>query len=213
MQITINFPPESRPGVVTVKTWNDPLVQALTDWHKETGNFMHMDLFTPENGFQSVAGFQVLDDAAYQQLMGVQVADEYTVKQKEGWLIGDLPPTRPYWRTATELRFGTCVFGGQQVMVETVDGIKREYEFLAKYPTETTRRPVKFYKVIGLKRADFGKYTHLTAPWWIQKCTAFYGVNNYTETPRGTVYHCVWDASEYPAQGNRALYLAKDFCE
>jgi hypothetical protein len=110
------------------------------------------------------------------------------------------------------------VFGGQKIKVE-VDGAgaPKVYQFKAYYQSETQAdlRMLDFYNLVGMRRADMGKYTHATHPWFIQRGTwATMPDNNYHDTwHSGIVYHPVWSPYDYPAvNGSNKLYIAKEFC-
>lgn len=229
LSISITYPSTIPSGVVELKRWGDPILTELTGWTTGEGgegrsNFQHIDfarlVSDTEIEFGAVTGFQRLDEQAEAYLRSLQYPEpNHIVDQKMGWLVGGMPPGRPYWITDSgEFRFGTMAFGGQKLLVETTQGARKEYLFHGKYPGVAQSEWIVCYKLIGLRRADWGKYTHATAPWFVQRATAAYSTATaddvYIDKPRGEIFHVVWSPLDYPANVARGgeLYMAKAFC-
>jgi len=215
----------------TIRKWGDPVMVSLMgyDTNLVGGNFQVVALFTPEGEFGAVSQFQILDQTAMNILQSLQFAEgSFTFDQKMNWLCTD-GEGRPYWTEGgkwsnndwTRFLFGTLGFGGQKIAVEKdSSGNFVEYVFNSKYKNEDGgRHPITFYKLEGLRRADIplvnsGAISHATHPHLIQKATAANAGgdgNVYTETPRGTIYHPVWDARDWSSNNGNVLYIAKAF--
>jgi len=229
-------------GVVTVRRWGDPELFALDGISTATikvGNFQEVPLFhtlkdKPTHGeFNAITCFQELGKAEMDFLKKIQPDDSkaygFNLKQKMGWLVGapDVrPPIRIYWSEKVTwddpnlkaFRFGTIVFGGQKVLVETdAAGHKMEYSFVGKYRGKEKSESIPFYKIVGMRKSEIGRpVPELLQEGKIQICTtASRGGNfedRYTETLKGVVYHPVWSPLDYPSNYGNALYLAKGFC-
>jgi hypothetical protein len=202
-----------------------------------TSNFQNIDLYTPTGGFGAVTNFQKLSKVELDYLISIQPVDGGTLNSKMQFLCGEriTNPERPYWTRQTDpnkgstwqdlqsgdtsvlFEYGTMVFGGQKIKVETdVNNLPKVYQFRTRYQSETDAdtRSIAFYKLLGMRRADMGKYTHATHPHFIQQCTwASYPENNYKlQWMGGTVYHPVWSSYDYPTNnGSNSLFIAKDF--
>ena len=195
-----------------------------------TTNFQNIDLFTQNDWFKSVSVFQKLGKDELDYLIAIQPVDAGSFSSKMGFLCGERigPPERPYWTrggdwkllhggdTSISFEFGTMVFGGQLVKVETdVNNLPKLYRFMARYQSETDAqvRLLDFYKLIGMRRAEMGKFTHATHPWFIQRCTWAGWGNTYNDTwNSGKIYHPVWSPYDYPANnGYNTLYIAREF--
>lgn len=199
------------PGVFEVKRYGDPWMSAMMglSYKQQGSNFQNVSLFAPGGGFGAVTKFQRLDAPAVAYLRGIQKPDKYSVAEKMAWLWGE---GRPYFDVRDAPVFGTIVFGGQLVQVETVNDIPQPYEFMGQYQQDPINapHPILFYKLLGLRAADFGKFTHASHPWLIQKCTSVGVGDRYIDTPRGTIYHPVWSPLDYPSNYGW-LYIARSF--
>jgi hypothetical protein len=235
-------------GLVTVRKWGDPHLFELDGMSTaviKVGNFQEVPLFTPyknnpkQGSFNAISSFQELGPAELAYLKKIQPDDSskygFNLKQKMGWLIGppDLrPPGQIYWSEEVgwddpalkRFRFGTLVFGGQKVLVETDEtGQKKEYQFSGQYRAKEYQPKIKlelitFYKIIGMRKAEQGRpVSDLLREGKIQICTSANrsgkGEDRYTETLKGVVYNPVWSPLDYPSNIGNALYLAKEFCE
>jgi len=234
-QLTLDLGKEVVPevGIFRTRTYGDPFMvekMGLDTAIINTTNFQNIDLFTPNDWFKSVSVFQKLSKTELDYLIALQPVDAGGFSTKMGFLCGERigPPARPYWTrggtwqdlangdTSVLFEFGTMVFGGQLVKVETdVNNLPKLYQFRARYQSETDTqvRLLDFYKLIGMRRAEMGKFTHATHPWFIQRCTWASWGNTYSDTwNSGVIYHPVWSPYDYPTNnGNNALYIAREF--
>jgi hypothetical protein len=237
MKLNIRFTSDTTPnlpGIFEVRKYGDPFMVAKMGLDTKilgTSNFQNVDLFTPKDGFKSVSVFQKLSKTELDYLMSIQPVDGGTFNSKMQFLCGERigVPSRPYWTrngtwqelsngdTNITFEFGTMVFGGQKIKVETdANNLPKVYYFDTRYQSEsdTQIRPIAFYKLLGMRRSDMGKYTHQSHPWFIQQCTwASYSENNYkTQWMGGTVYHPVWSPYDWNTNnGSNALYIAREF--
>jgi len=229
-------------GVVTVRKWGDPILYALDGMSTadiKIGNFQEVPLFHPykdkptHGEFGAITSFQELGRAELDFLKKIQPDDAKTygfdLKKKMNWLIGPhnvRPPGQIYWSEdfgwddpkLIHFRFGTLVFGGQKVLVETDSaGQKMEYSFVGKYRKKESNESIPCYKIVGMRRAETGRpVAELLREGKIQICTCANrggkGEDQYTETLKGIVYHPVWSPLDYPSNYGNALYLPKGFC-
>ena len=224
-------PQPSSSGVFKTLGYGDPIIVELMglDTTLTGPNFDHIDLYSPTGGWGAVHKFQILDRQAMEYLKSIQPDDfmewGFTFNQKMNWLVGwtdEGSPSRPYWTKGdswdgnwTSFVFGIMVFGHQLVKVETdANGKPVEYMFNTGFPNSSAKRTVTFYKPIGMKRSEIGKFTHQTHPWFIQKATAANHnpkPNSIDYFPRGVMYHPVWDLNDWKTNYGSDLYLAKDF--
>ena len=231
-RFTVEFgeptPPPSGPaGVYTVRKWNDPVLRDLGGWSYEqvqVENFQAVMLFTTKGGFDAITQFQRLGaeyGAYYNFLKSLQreQGGQYGgIDQIMNFLVNHDadtgPKKRPYWNKDGEFCFGTIVFGGQKVQVEThPDGTPVASYFTAAYPNRTQTEMIKFYKLVGMRKNQMGLVTHQTHPWLIQRATAVDKNENYIEFPRGVEHLSpVWDDRDWPSN-NGPLYLAAKFLE
>lgn len=215
-------PPVMPSGVFRTRSYIDPVMMGLQGGVL-TSNFEVVKLASwDERGvpyFNDIAKWQVADYAYLKSLQFEEAGEYGSVEKKMRWLCNHNltgTPTRPYWLVeGGELRFGTILFGRQQVQVETYpDGTPVEYERKGKYPARDADEWIVFYRVLGLRKADYGKVTHESHPWLVQQCTAIEG-GKATDLPRGVVhYHPVWSDLDFPSNyGDGKLYVAKEFLE
>lgn len=216
-------------GVFTTRKYGDPEMVRLMGLDTKamgTSNFQNIALFSTVAGFGSVSQFQRLDKAALDYLISIQPVNKATLNEKMAFLCGERTgaPDRPYWTRGGDWKalrggglsilfeFGTIVFGGQKVKVETLNGVPVEYKCWAKYQETIKSEWITFYKLEGLRRADWGKVSYATHPWFVQTATwAGYPDNSYHTTwNEGTIYHPVWSPLDYPCNYG-ALYIAKAF--
>lgn len=229
MRRTVPPPPEA--GIFKTRGYGDPVMVELMGLHTDlTGpNFNHVDLWSPSGGWGAVHKWQILDRQAFNYLKAIQPDDfsewGFIIEQKMNWLIGQTdgtPPSRPYWTEGdnwtgnwSKFLFGIMVFGHQLVKVETDTGGKPiPYVFRTSFPESSQKRDVIFYKPVGMKRSEIGKFTHETHPWFIQKTTAANErpqPNTIDYAPRGVMFHPVWDLNDWTTNYGSDLYLAKDF--
>lgn len=245
----LSTPPATPRAIFRARKWGDPpLVQLagsdakmLEDTDANGSNFQVVQLATYDPiknflGFGSVSQFQYIgveNGPEHLYLQGLQNADaDFTVKQKMAWLInGNVKPDgtpepagRPMWwkiRNGVKwLVYGTMVFGGQLIEVESVNGVPVEYIRRGKFAAQPAgyEQDITFYKLKGIRRADFGKYTYASHPHLIQRATMVYGgrANNYSDEPRGIIYCPVFDVSDFPHNETTrepGLYIARDFLE
>jgi len=229
-------------GLVTVRKWGDPALYALDGMSTadiQVGNFQEVPLFhtykdKPTHGeFGAISAFQMLGQTELDILKSIQPDDAkiygYHLKQKMNWLIGSpsvRPPEQIYWSeehgwddpALKVFCFGTLVFGGQKVLVETdAAGQKVEYALFGSYRKKGINEWIPFYKIVGMRRTEAGRpVEELLREGKMQICTCANrggkGENLYTETLKGIVYHPVWSPLDYPSNYGNALYLAKEFC-
>lgn len=194
----------------------------------QTGNFQNIALFTERGGFGAVSQFQRLDKPALDYLMKIQPVDACPFNAKMEFLCSERigPPVRPYWtrggdwkdlargNTSVLFEFGTIVFGGQIVQVESVNGVPKEYKFWAQYQQAPAPEWITFYKLIGLRKTDWARpVADLMAEGLIQRGTWAGSGNSYHDTwHSGVVLHPIWSELDYPSN-NGPLYLAKSFTE
>jgi len=189
-------------GVFTTRKYGDPRMVELMELDTAnfgTGNFQNIDLFFPPNtSFGAVTNFQLMDTAALKYLESIQPVDAVALKRKMNWLGIGSTRGRPYMTKAAGIAWGTMVFGGQKVLVETdTTGKPVSYFFKAKYQGPATSQLIEFFKLIGMRRHEMGLFKHETHPWFIQKATeAYYPTNEYNEHVQGgTIYNPVWSPS------------------
>lgn len=230
-RVTINHT-QPAPVLLRARKYGEPVMvelMGLDTGAMGTSNFQNVALFTERGGFGAVSQFQRLDRAALQRLVDLQLKDAATLNQKMAFLCGERvgPPDRPYWtrggewldlyngNTSILFEFGTIVFGGQMVQVESKDGKPVEYNFFARYQNKTTTEWISFYKPIGLTKSDWTRSTtDLLSNGLLQVGTwADYPHNGYhNQWHGGTVLHPVWSQVDYPSN-NGTLYIAKEFLE
>lgn len=207
------------PGnVYTVRKWGDPVLVDLMGSSTaivNTSNFQVVQTASIGSNnkpfFNCVSRFQFPD---YNYLESLQYpSDGYTVEQKMRWLVYyDGKARSPYWMDGSPiLYFGPLVFGGQKVQLgETI--VK-----LGKYPNRDYEESIEFRRVIGVRRADFGKYSYTKEPWYIQRATAANRTpveDSYTEFPRGEIFHPVWSDIDFPTNyGDGRMWLATRLVE
>lgn len=216
MQISIRISDASpNQEVYRVRKWGDPV---LVDLLGADVNLVGVDNFqvvkTATIGgdgkpyFNDISRTQTVD---YAYLESLQIDDEYTVEKKMNWLINrDGIGRRPYWMNGTSnLYFGPLVFGGQLVK------LGEEMSAWGQYPNRSKEEWIRFRRLIGIRRADFGKYTYDNSPHFVQRCTEAIGTDNkYNEFVRGEVFHPVWSDLDFPANyGDGKLWLAVEFLE
>lgn len=223
------------PGVFRARKYGDPLMVRLMGLDVAglgTTNFQNIDLFHPDPGagFGGVSKFQRLGQAQLDYLKFIQPVDAGTFGSKMNFLIGnrDLTgaPIRPYWTEGGDwdgawkaFKFGTIVFGGQLVEVETdASGKPRIFQFYSKYQETTVKEWIPFYRLKGMKWAERTAVTHQSHPWKIQRATWADWGNEYVDTwHSGQVYHPVWDPADFPCNYDggygSALYIATAFVE
>lgn len=227
MKIVVEITSKSEPeppvsNIRRVRKWGDPVLIDLLNAdtnklpYEPQSNFQAVQLTTVDaNGrawFGAVSQFQPNIDVEY--LRSLQYDGEgYTVKQKMRWLGEGQPSGRPYLQKTSGLAFGTIAFGGQLIEIDPTP-----YKFKCKYPNREAdeKEPPVFHIIKGLRRSDFGKYTHATHPHLIQKATAAYPGNVYVEDPRGVMYHPVWAWEDFPHNERtrqEPLYIAAAFLE
>jgi hypothetical protein len=241
VNVSISFPRATPPpvvlsNIVEARKWGDPILYALDGMSTApppagigVGNFQETILFTEQNGFNAISTYQKMGRVELDYLQSIQRADNYTVKQKMGWLVGDAAGQTPgtiYWTKTlawddplcNEFFFGTLVFGGQKVAVEVdASGAKKVYYFWAAYRKEAIYKWIPFYKIRGMRRSEMGRpVEQLLAEGKMQICTcanrSATAENVYTETLKGIVYHPVWEPYDFPSNAGNALYIAKEFC-
>jgi len=208
-------------GVFTTRKYGDPRMVELMELDTAnfgTGNFQNIDLFFPPNtSFGAVTNFQLMDTAALKYLESIQPVDAVALKRKMNWLGIGSTRGRPYMTKAAGIAWGTMVFGGQKVLVETdTTGKPVSYFFKAKYQGPATSQLIEFFKLIGMRRHEMGLFKHETHPWFIQKATeAYYPTNEYNEHVQGgTIYNPVWSPLDWKTNsGSTSLYIAKAFLE
>lgn len=208
-------------GIFTTRSYIDPIMMALQGG-VTTSNFEVVKLASfLENGdafFNDIAKFQVVDYSHLRSLQYDEPGDYGSVEKKMNWLCNHYPmsgaPSRPYWQKVQgQTRFGTILFGRQQVKVETIGGTPVVYTRYAKYPARDTKEYIDFYHVEGTPRSQMGSISHASHPWYIQQCTAIEG-GKPTDTPRGAVhYHNVWNDEDYPPTEGTGNYIAVAFLQ
>lgn len=233
INVSITFGSKPKPYLLRARKYGDPVMVSLMGLDTGamgTSNFQNVALFTEKGGFGAISQFQRLDYSAMQYLVDLQPKDAATLNQKMAFLCGERvtgAPDRPYWTRGGEwvdlyngntqvlFDFGTIVFGGQPVQVETANGSPKEYRFFAKYQAKASSEWITFYKLVGLRKADWTRPTSdLLSEGLMQVGTwADYPHNGYHDRWfSGVVLHPVWSELDYPSN-NGALYIAKDFLE
>jgi hypothetical protein len=228
LSVSVKFKPT---GVFTTRGYGDPVMVDLMglDTSLTGPNFNHVDLYSPTGGWGAVHKFQFLDRQALNYLISIQPDDfsqwGFTLNQKMNWLVENRDgktPDRPYWTRGgdwdgnwTSFEFGIMVFGHQLVRVETdVNGNPVPYQFRTNFPNSPKVRDVTFYRPVGMKRSEIGRFTHATHPWFIQKATAANHnpkPNSIDYAPRGVMFHPVWDLGDWRTNFGSDLFLARDF--
>ncbi|HAV78463.1 MAG TPA: hypothetical protein DCX53_14030 [Anaerolineae bacterium] len=229
----VNTPPPmpTEAGIFNVRGFGDPFMVEYMglSTNLEGANFNHVDMWSPTAGWGAVHKFQKLDRQALDYLMSIQPNDEsiygFSFEEKMNWLVGEITdgsnPARPYWSDGARwsgnwksFRFGTMVFGNQQVKVETnANGKPVEYKFLTSYPSTSGKQQITFYKPVGMKRSEIGKFTHETHPWFIQMATSAERrprPDSINYRPRGVIYHPIWDLEDWPSNYGSDLYIARE---
>ncbi|HKI55299.1 MAG TPA: hypothetical protein VJ987_14330 [Anaerolineales bacterium] len=210
-QIDNDVDPQPSIDVRKLRKWGDPVMVDLMGADTELINSTNFQVvqtatigddgkpfFNCINRFQKNLDYDYLESLQYP-------SDGYTVQQKMNWLVNyKTHGVSAYWmKDSPILYFGPLVFGGQFVQLGetiTVNG---------KYPNRDDYEDIEFRRLIGLRRSDFGKYTYQTHPHLIQRATAAYRMNKYTEYPRGEIFHPVWSDLDYPANyGDGKLWVA-----
>lgn len=229
------YQPTYPPGIFRARKYGDPVMVALMGLDTVsmgTTNFQNIDLFHPDPGagFGGVSKFQKLGPAQMDYLKRIQPVDVGPFNTKMNFLCGNKDvtgnPERPYWTTGGDwfgtwetFRFGTIVFGGQLVQVETdAAGQPRVFEFEGKFQSRATKERIQFYRLQGMRWSERDAVTHQSHPWKIQRATWADWGNNYRDTwHSGAVYHPVWDPFDFPCNYDGgygpALYLATAFVE
>ena len=225
------------PGVFRARKYGDPVMVRLMGLDVNiinTTNFQNVDLFHPDPGagFGGVTKWQKLGPAQMDYLKSIQPVDAGSFSSKMNFLVGNRDLLggrweRPYvteggdWKDNnwTAFKFGTIIFGGQLVQVETdAAGKPKEYRFTSKYQGTSTPESILFYRLRGMRWSERYSVTHQTHPWKIQKATWADWSNGYRDTVQsGTVYHPVWDPADFPPNYDggygSALYIAAAFLE
>lgn len=232
INVSISISDAPKPTLFRARKYGDPIMKTLMGLDTGTmgtSNFQNIALFTEKGGFGAVSQFQRLDYSAMQYLVNIQPKDVATLNQKMAFLCGERigSPDRPYWtrggewldlyngNTSVLFDFGTIVFGGQPVQVETLNGSPKEYKFFAKYQNKTTSEWITFYKLVGLRKSDWTRpVSDLLSEGLMQLGTwADYPNNGYHDRwNSGIVLHPVWSELDYPSN-NGSLYIAKVFLE
>jgi len=164
----------------------------------------------------AVSQFQIVDREFLRSLQHDK--DGFSVQQKMNWLGEGSERGRPYFEVGENLAFGTIVFGGQLIRVESENGKPVEYWRRGKYPNQSREESdILFYKLQGIRRADFSKgYTYDSRPYLIQRATSAYPGNAYVEFSRGEIFHPVWDTRDFSHNErtrDAGLYIAAAFLE
>jgi len=141
-------------------------------------NFNHVNYYDPVGGWSAVSKFY-LD--VQDTLVWIRSLHQEWTREQENWLIGDITgggmPSRPMWWALKNgqrfLRCGTSAFGENVVMIEASNGLPVEYMYNDKYPGEPATmkpHPIKFWRVIGMKKTDLYNVTHQSHPWFVHRC-------------------------------------------
>lgn len=226
----INPPLPELHGIKTLRRYGDPFMMEAMGLDTEylgTSNFQNISLWTNEGGFGAIDQFYKLNESAMAYLETIQPNDGYLI-ERMNWLCGLRvgTPKRPYWTRGddwnkywTAFEFGTMVFGGQKIQVETfADGKPIEYPKWAKYQQRDKYETIIFYKLKCLRWVERFAVTHLTHPHFIQRCTwATWNTNpnnQYRDTiDSRVIFHPVWSPLDFPINnGATDLYIAKAFC-
>jgi hypothetical protein len=228
MAKTITIKIQRAPAVIKndifrVRKWGDPIMVALQGADvNQVGTTNFQVIKTASFGnlnepyFNCIFRWQRFSEGGIEMtyLRSLQHdKDGFTINQKMNWLIGDATdgvPERPYWFNGDGwVYFGPLLFGGQLVKVDPTP-IWRVGEF----PKTGVRENIKFYHVIGVRKSEFGKYSHKTHPWFIQHATGAGRNNQYDEYPKGEIFHPVWSDIDYPTNfGDGRIYIAEKFLE
>jgi GH25 family lysozyme M1 (1,4-beta-N-acetylmuramidase) len=221
--------PTATETVYTVRKWGDPhLLQTsngfydLAGWPSIDSNFQVIRLcYEFDNGdiqlTDSVSYFLKLDKSAINHLASLQFPQsDGTVSQKMNWLYA--PSGRPYfgdapdWQSAETMKWGQLLFGGEKVMIDA------QKTASIKLPNSSGKTDMLLGRLVCYRKADWGKYSHDTAPHLIQQCSAVHNPNNtYNPTPNGwTIYSPIWSPLDYPAAGTSkvvAFWIPMDWLE
>lgn len=152
----------------------------------------------------------------------VTLPDGYNLKQKMGWLYQDMtgasvPGLEMWgwgeWYTATEVRYGTMVHGGQNVAVSDELTTLR-ITLPGDFPN--TVKDVPCRKLLAFRRADLAR--PITDNWLWNRCTvANHPGNGYGDAPKGRIYAPVaLDARDFDFAGSfvpSAYYIPEIWLE
>jgi hypothetical protein len=192
----------------------------------DTGNFQNVVLATWHNNvltFGAVSQFQPLDSDAVQYLYDIQTPDIKTVKSKvEGWLGIGQATARPYMLKNGVNCYGTMVWGGTRIQLETdANGKPKEWTFPGWYQQEAkVKHPITFVKPVFFRRSDmFCPLDQLKAECKIIQCTEAFASppaqehNTFNDTPQGgVIWSPLWSPLDWKVNnGDSDLYLAKEF--
>lgn len=242
------FVKTNKTAVRRTKKWGDPFLVEKCGWTTRNvgSNFnpIMLTVFNTRNEpeFGGTHIFQRINETFLESLQYEQLdkSPQFgSIKNIMNWLINSVGLAgRPYWyinpdTPDKQLVFGSIVFGGQLVQVESdQNGNPIEHIRSGRYPNESDsqKRQLVFYKLQGIRKYHVdewlrngldGRSYHPNFPHLIQHATSADvsgGVHDiYNEFPRGTeIFHPVWDARDYPHNKptyDKSLYIAKDFLE
>lgn len=228
LHFTSSAPPPPAPVIRTVRRYGDPFMVAkmgLDTAFLGTGNFQNVVLATWRNNvltFSAVSQFQMMDTQALDYLRSIQVADAVEVNRKLNWLGVNGGGGRPYLTKNSGIAYGTMVWGGTQVQLETdAQGNVKEWTFRGRYQQEENvpAHDITFVKPVFFRRADIGRpVAELRAECKIVRATEAMrqpAENTFNDTPQGGVIWCpLWSPVDWPVNnGQTELFLAKEFLE
>lgn len=174
-------------GESWVGTWS-----AISNYNK----LSHADLMKIAN--MQLLEFKYPYPMTESQLIAMKdmpLPDGYSLNAKMGWLYHDGIGTVFWgdgadWWTTPEARFGTMVFGGQQVAV----GMDARV-FQVIMPERSAKTPVIMRQVLTFRPSDFGK-SHADSPWLCPWSTVANIGDTYGENIKG---HVLCPAPLHPA--------------
>jgi len=174
-------------------------------------------------------GFSSLGGAIAQSgLTPISHADRHphldiTVKRKvEGWLGIGTVSSRPYMLKNGGNAWGTMVWGGTRVQLETDEtGKPREWVFRGRYQQENNpdgspvaAHDITFVKPVFMRRSDMGRpLAELIEECKVARATEAFRNNVFNDTPQGgIIWSPLWSPDDWAVNSNGgALYLAKEF--
>lgn len=211
-----------------LRRWGDPVLVTEAGASVElvnTSNFQAIGLYNRYTEWGGVSNFLNISRADIDQLISMQVEDEYEDKvedwrsQKMNWLCkerGTIYFTGdgvPDWRTASSIRWGTIGLGNNIVAVEGLE------DMLVRTRGETKKRWRQMAKLAGFRKSDWNQLfdekgekapnfdnalASLVSLGLVHRCYCAYAGNRLGDSPKGIVYSPFWSPLDWefigPAQ-------------